>query len=155
MGGLFFDEWSELTAQDVKTVPAHTKVSLHSSGTTIFRVKVHHHAPVLPGLSQKLLVTFFLLDNLMALLILAIFTELLLICAANNFCFLRWKCGNKMAKIAFKFATAASLDKRRIIVLISFFLSSFIFLQRKVRTTYSFNTRINEDWRHFLAKALL
>ena len=28
MGGLFFDEWSELIAQDVKTVPAHAKVFL-------------------------------------------------------------------------------------------------------------------------------
>ena len=26
MGGLFFDEWSELIAQDVKTIPAHVKV---------------------------------------------------------------------------------------------------------------------------------
>ena len=33
------------------------RFSLHSSGTTIFRVKLHRHAPVLPGLSQKLLIT--------------------------------------------------------------------------------------------------
>ena len=117
------------------------KFSLHSSGTTIFRVKLHHHAPVLPGLSQKLLVTFFLLDYLMALLILAIFTELLLICAANNFCCLRWEYVKRMAKIALKFAAAASPDERIIKVLIIFFLSSYI--SRKVRSDR------RTDWRKY------
>ena len=42
----------------------------------------------------------------------------------------------RMAKIALKFAAAASPDKRIIKVLIIFLLSSYIFSQSKVRTTY-------------------
>ena len=81
-------------------------------------------------------ITYPPLDDLMALLILAIFTELLLICAAKNFCCLRWEYVKRMAKIALKFAAAASPDKRIIKVLIIFFLSSYIFSQSKVKTTY-------------------